>query len=297
MELSLEFVEHLHRDCIPDENLWSLAQLAGRHCSSVGGKSDRCDLLGVLGEMLLSVGRRVVHHTQASDVIGDGAIEEMSDVVSRFVSFIAVNPIDGGSNVWRFSLILGRLGVAGGGFDLASPGLGVEELIGLLVGVLLSTLVLSSACSSLSLLRSSLGRLFPLRLPFLFLGSALIGQILLDFSGEVLLILAELLFVIDCLASGPSEVSAPDEDCLVVATDSHNVLILGRENYPSHVGTMASDLFCCSLLNCAGVAEQLDKSILLRSRKHISRVGPSDGVDIRVGNSRPDSLNRMAKLA
>jgi hypothetical protein len=62
---------------------------------------------------------------------------------------------------------------------------------------------------------------------------------------------------------GSSKVGSPDQDCLVIATNSDYVLILSRENYLSNMSAVTSALFGCSLIDCARVTEKLDKSIFL----------------------------------
>ena len=95
--------------------------------------------------MSLGVRNWIVNNAQASNVIHDGAIKEVFDIVPCFISLVSVDPIDGCSNVWRFLLVLHRLRVARRGFNLTSPRFGIQELVCFLVTILdLSSLFFAS---------------------------------------------------------------------------------------------------------------------------------------------------------
>ena len=63
----------------------------------------------MLVEMTLSMILRVINDTQGSSVISDGTINQVSYVVSRLISFVTVNPLDLGLDMWRNCLVLNWL--------------------------------------------------------------------------------------------------------------------------------------------------------------------------------------------
>lgn len=141
-------------------------------------------------------------------------------------------------------MILGGLRVAGRCFDLSSPWFGVQEFVSFLVASPQKSILLLTSGStfvSLSLLRCSLCCLSPLGLPLQFLDPTLVSEVLLDFGSESLICLAHRLIVFGSVCS--TEVSAPDKNGLVVASDSDDVLVPSREDNPCHVRAMTPAFF------------------------------------------------------
>lgn len=290
----------MHGKGVPDKNLWSSSEITRRDHPAVRSEGNGGHLLAVLVEVALGVRRSIKDDPEAGDMIGNGAVQEEPHVVPCLVAFVAVDPVDGGPNVWRLRLVLRRLRVARWGFDLPSPRPGVEVLLALFVATLRRAILVVSGGTSLlalSLLSGTLGGLSPLGLPSCLLCPALVGEILIELGCEGWVHSACVLVLNGHVTAGLSEVRAPDEDGLVRATKSDDMLVLGREDDPGDVGAVAPALFRSGSFDGAGVAEQFDEAALLGSREHLARVGSGSDVDASVAEPWPDALDPVAEFA
>lgn len=182
LQLAAEVLDNLHGEGVPDKDLWSLSQVTRSDRPAIGGEGDRRDLLAMLVEVALGVRSGIEYDSEASDMVGDRAVQQEFDVVPRLVALVAVDPIDGRSDMRGLGLVLRWLRVARRGLYLPSPGPCVEELLSLFVTApewAVVALPSSTSLLPLGLLGCSLGSLSSLGLPSGLLRPALVGEILL----------------------------------------------------------------------------------------------------------------------
>ena len=244
MELSLESLNLLHGDSIPDNDLWSSPNFSSSNCSFVICKRNSCDFISVLIKMSLSVSCLIIDNAKSSCMVCDWSIKEILYIVSSFVSFVAMYPLNLSFDVRSSTLVLWwfcepcrrlKWSFPWHDFELVFLHLFLVQCFQILVLIKI-----------LSLLNSLTGKLL-----FLFLSFALVCEV---FFNKCVFNWIGLKFFLNSFWS----LDFPNKDRLVISSNRDKEFILCWESNPRDLWSMPSKFLGGRIFFSARIFKKFD---------------------------------------